>query len=156
MNFYPWAMYFRCCILQNIVMFFVFVIVRNWLLLYTNDQFRSSGSGTVTLDFFASFLAFKYSTRTFLSLNPFATIFLRKPCHIVSSLLSSLAVNSQDCALYNKLLRIQASRIMNRPEILETIIDLARPTDIFRIKTMKNRWVLKINFTSVLKKYCFL
>ena len=58
----------------KIVMFFVFVIVRNWLLLYTNEQFRSSGSGTVTLDFFASFLAFKYSTGTFLRLNPFATI----------------------------------------------------------------------------------
>ena len=53
-------------------MFFVFVIVRHWLLLYTNDQFRSSCSGTVTLDFFTSFLALKYSTGTFLHLNPFA------------------------------------------------------------------------------------
>ena len=63
-----WAMHCRCCILQKIVIFFVFVIVGHWLLLYTNDQFRSSCSGTVTLDFIASFLAFKYSTGTFLHL----------------------------------------------------------------------------------------
>ena len=60
-----WAIYFRCCSLQKLGMLFVFVMVRRVVLLYKNDQSRSSGSGTIWFDFFASFFAFKYSTETF-------------------------------------------------------------------------------------------
>ena len=65
-------------------------------------------------DFFASFLDFKYSRGTFFRLKPSVIIFLIKPCQMVSSFLSSLANNSQDCALYSSLLLTQASKILIR------------------------------------------
>ena len=42
-------------------MLHLLVIVHRFSLLKTYAQFRSSGSGTVVFDFFASFLDFKYS-----------------------------------------------------------------------------------------------
>ena len=99
-------------------MLHVLVIVRSFLLLITYAQYRSLWSGTVVFDFFASFLDFKYSRGGggggFFRLKPLIIIFLRKPCQMVSSFLSSLADNSQDCALYSSLLRTQASKRLIR------------------------------------------
>ena len=56
-----WAIYFRCWILQKDDIFVVLVILRRFSLSITYAQSSPSGSGTVTTDFFAFFLAFKYS-----------------------------------------------------------------------------------------------
>ena len=91
-----WAIYFRCWILQKDYIFVVLVIKRRFSLSITYAQSRPSGSGTVSPDFFAFFLAFTYSGGTFLRLYPLVIIFLRKPFQMVSSFLSSLAASSQD------------------------------------------------------------
>ena len=63
-----WAIYLRCCILQNDEIFVVLVIVRRVSLSYKYAQSRFSGSGMILPVFLASFLAFKYSGGTFFRL----------------------------------------------------------------------------------------
>ena len=109
-----WAIYFMCWILQNEVILVVLVIMRRFSLSYTYAQSKPSGSGTSTPDFFASFLAFRYSGGTFLRLKPFLTILLRNPCQMDSSFFSSVAKRSHDWQLYRRRLLTQASNNLIR------------------------------------------
>ena len=102
-----WATYLKCCILQ---IFAIYIYCMYWLLTVSCHCCRRMPS---LCYFLAFFFANKYSFGIFFRLKPLFIIFLRKPCQIVSSFLSSLAdTSSQECAPYSSLLRTQASKIL--------------------------------------------